>query len=316
MSNKTKRGSAPYFFCLLFAWIFGHSTTFAQQGTIQHAFETQGFQCQLSSPSRGVVCICEPHTFACRRIWGDYPEPIALIVPPQFSARGPLELTYFFHGHNAPGVHHSSITQLLVRKRLAEGLAESGRNSLLIVPLASQNQPAEHHGRIATHFAEFTARILTLLQRVELTPSANPSGATILRRISLASSSGGCFPVQDILRQSETRNSYRSLIQEVFLFDSVYEPTPSTFSTFSGRLWASYSGPNENRALRILRARTARGESCIRANWFAHPAAPARFEVQSSACGFVFIGPGDQNHAAHIPSLFGRLLAPPLNRAN
>jgi hypothetical protein len=217
--------------------------------------------------------------------------------------------------HLASTITHS-LTQLLVVKQLAEGLAESGRNSILIVPLASQNQPSDHHARITAHFAEFSARILMTLQRVGFSLATKGAESTNVGRISFASSSGGCYPLQDILRQNDVINPYRSLIQEIFLFDSVYEPTPFTFSSFSGRLWVTYSEHKENRALRILRARNARGDSCLQANWYANRATPVRADIQSSTCGFVSIGPGDQFHAAHIPSLFGRLLVPALNRAH
>lgn len=138
---------------------------------------------------------------------------VLLFVPSRFRCTDPLDLVVHFHGWR------NTAAGALKQFKLAEQLAASGRNAVLVIPQGPRNAPDSFGGKFedAGGFARFLTEVLACLPTDAGARGAPPAPG----RIILSGHSGGYQVISAILE----RGGLSDKIQEVWLFDGLYART-------------------------------------------------------------------------------------------
>jgi hypothetical protein len=133
---------------------------------------------------------------------------VSVFIPDGYSGRGAVNLVFFFHGW------FSTIRDSAQRLDLFRQFAESGADSLLVMPELARNAPDSFGGKFEERggFSRFVGELLDLLAAQKLVSSRRPG------KIVLAAHSGGYRVVSRILE----RGGMADRIDEVYLFDGLF----------------------------------------------------------------------------------------------
>jgi hypothetical protein len=200
--------------------------------------EIPGFKCEPFSAQTGLNCI--------GRVPG-YPREVVMVIPPGFKPEKNPEIIVHLHGHNNTGYGPE---HLLKRFGLASGLAQSGRNAILIAPHSKEK--CEDFNRYFSAkkpeaFEHLVGRSLDALKSAQVIDADAKPGP-----ITLTAHSGGYVAAADILKSGAFASSPKGSdqatpqkIREVLLFDATYgAKKPPVFTKFASnknnRLWIAY----------------------------------------------------------------------------
>ncbi len=149
---------------------------------------------------------------------------VALFIPQGFRATPAVDFVIHFHGWR------NTVAGTLEQFQLAEQLAASGRNAILIVPEGPHDAPDSAGGKLedSRGFQHFLAEAISVLQQLNVISNAARPG-----RIILSGHSGGYRVMAGIL----DRGGLTDHIREVWLFDALYANSDSFLN------WAA-SGPH------------------------------------------------------------------------
>lgn len=134
---------------------------------------------------------------------------VVFLLPSDFKPGKSVDLIFYFHGHSNDARH--SIGQM----KLADQLAASRRNAILVIPQGPKDAPDSSGGKLEKPegFKKFVAEVLETLARTNQVPKG-----TAARNIVLAAHSGGYRVVAHILEFG----GLTERIREVWLFDASY----------------------------------------------------------------------------------------------
>ncbi|HEY3861659.1 MAG TPA: hypothetical protein VGO59_07215 [Verrucomicrobiae bacterium] len=180
------------------------------------------------------------HFFSAAEHYSD--SRVALFVPRNFRPGRTVDFVVHFHGWN------NNVTNALVKYRLPEQFAASGRNAILIVPQGPRDAEDSFGGKLedAGGFKRFMDEAMGVLRQNGIA-SKSEIGSIIL-----SGHSGGYQVISAIL----AGGGLTEKVREVWLFDALYAKTERFASWFShqrGRfidLYTEHGGTEgESRAL-------------------------------------------------------------------
>ena len=136
---------------------------------------------------------------------------VAIFVPKGFRARDATDLVFYFHGWR------NDVDATLAQFKLAEQVAASGVNAILVLPEGPKNAPDSFGGKLEEtgDFAGLVSDVLAALKARGVIESVKP-GAIVL-----AGHSGAYRVMAFIL----TRGGLTENVREVYLFDALYGQT-------------------------------------------------------------------------------------------
>ena len=171
---------------------------------------------------------------------------VALFIPENFRANGPIDLVVHFHGWN------NTVATTLDHYQLAQQLAASGKNVVLVVPEGPHNSPDSFGGKLedTNGFRNFVGEVLATLAANGVIADTN--GA--LGNIILSGHSGGYHVMSEILDHGGLSQN----IKEVWLFDALYGGTDNFLAWQqheNGRLVDIYTdhGGTKEETLRLMK---------------------------------------------------------------
>ncbi len=167
---------------------------------------------------------------------------VGIFVPAGYVQRASVDLVVHFHGWN------NNVANVFDRYRLAEQMAGSGLNAILIVPQGPLNAPDSGDGKLELDdngFARFIADVLAYLRQQQIIR------ATAAGNIVLSAHSGGYGGLGGVL----TRGGMNERISDVILFDSAY----GYFDAIAG--WAK--GSPQRHLLSIFTDDTSTGNTAL-----------------------------------------------------
>ena len=155
---------------------------------------------------------------------------VAIFVPKGFRAEDATNLVFYFHGWR------NNVDDTFAKYRLAEQLAASGVNAVLVLAEGPKNAPDSFGGKLEETgvFASLVSDVLSTLKARGVIGSTKP-GAIVL-----AGHSGAYRVMAFIL----TRGGLTANIREVYLFDALYgqsEKFAHWIDRFPGRLIDIYT---------------------------------------------------------------------------
>jgi len=138
---------------------------------------------------------------------------VAIFVPKNFHATGPVDLVVHFHGWN------NTVASTFDHYQLAQQLVASGKNVVLVVPEGPHNAPDSFGGKLedTNGFKNFVGEVLTTLQADGVISATNSALGDII----LSGHSGGYNVMSEILDHGGLSQN----IREVWLFDALYGGT-------------------------------------------------------------------------------------------
>ncbi len=270
--------------------------------------QLEGCDCSVVEQG-GRVCYCSPE--------GDsagYPQPVALVIPDGASLTVDLKLAVYFHGNT----QLQSLRQLVEGFNLAQSYLASKPSGVLVIPFSPS--PSQRLGVARNYFKDHSDRFTGFISAIgrKLVPGFSPEALKSVP-LTLASHSGGCFPLASILETGALIDQVKAIV----LLDSAYRitdnPAPSTDppaliarEVLMGRmkLWSTYtvhnSGVGKNADL-IAKVDQPVG-TCWRQEWSLGRSLPDVSELQSKSCGFIDLGQNGNIHDEHVKSWLGVLL--------
>ncbi len=161
---------------------------------------------------------------------------VAIFVPKGFRAADATDLVFYFHGWR------NNVDTTLAEFRLAEQLAASGVNAVLVLAEGPKNAPDSFGGKLEETgvFASLVSDVLGALKARGLVESTKPGS------IVLAGHSGAYRVMAFIL----ARGGLTANIREVYLFDALYGQTEKFahwIDHFPGRLVDIYTAEGGTR---------------------------------------------------------------------
>lgn len=184
--------------------------------------EMQGFKCNPSA-KEGTTCV--------GTIDG-YPREVALLVPPGFRAGDRAALILHLHGFN---LDNHPLSYMLAYFRMAQSLAATARNAILVVPL-SYGRCDDFNQSLADtagHYRAFIDRVAAVIQGASLARVAEPASIT------LTGHSGSYRALAAIIENG----IYPERTRELYLLDATYGLAES-FERFAAdphhRFWSAY----------------------------------------------------------------------------
>jgi hypothetical protein len=137
---------------------------------------------------------------------------VLLVVPSGLSVDKTVDLIFWFHGW------HNSIDTAVRFYGLADQLAASGRNAVLVLPEAARNAADSYGGKMDQDgmFKLLVADVVDELRKEGVVPSDAVAG-----HIVLAGHSGAYQVIANILDHGQQP------VDEVFLFDALYGRVPT-----------------------------------------------------------------------------------------
>ena len=150
---------------------------------------------------------------------------VAIFVPKGFRAGDATHLVFYFHGWR------NNVDDTLAKFRVAEQLAASGVNAVLVLPEGAKDAPDSFGGKLEETgvFASLVSDVLSTLKARGVIKNPRPGS------IVLAGHSGAYRVMAFIL----TRGGLTANIREVYLFDALYGQTEKFahwIERFPGRL--------------------------------------------------------------------------------
>jgi hypothetical protein len=136
---------------------------------------------------------------------------VAIFVPKGFRGGDTTNLVFYFHGWR------NNVDDTFKRFHIAEQLAASGVNAVLVLPEGPKNAPDSFGGKLEETgvFSSLVSDVLATLKARGLVASTKPGS------IVLAGHSGAYRVIAFIL----TRGGLTANIREVYLFDALYGQT-------------------------------------------------------------------------------------------
>jgi hypothetical protein len=136
---------------------------------------------------------------------------VAIFVPKGFRASDATSLVFYFHGWR------NDVDDTLAKFKVAEQLAASGVNAVLVLPEGPRNAPDSFGGKLEETgvFAKLVDDVLATLKARGIVESVRPGS------IVLAGHSGAYRVIAFIL----TRGGLAANVREVYLFDALYGQT-------------------------------------------------------------------------------------------
>lgn len=161
---------------------------------------------------------------------------VAIFVPRGFRAGDTTNLVFYFHGWR------NNVDDTLRQFRVAEQLAASGVNAVLVLPEGPKNAPDSFGGKLEETgvFASLVSDVLATLKARGVVESAKPGS------IVLAGHSGAYRVMAFIL----ARGGLTANVKEVYLFDALYgqsEKFAHWIDRFPGRLIDIYTAEGGTR---------------------------------------------------------------------
>jgi hypothetical protein len=161
---------------------------------------------------------------------------VAIFVPKRFRAGDATDLVFYFHGWR------NNVDDTFAKFRVAEQLAASGVNAVLVLPEGPRNAPDSFGGKLEETgvFSSLVSDVLATLKTRGVIESTKP-GAIVL-----AGHSGAYRVIAFIL----TRGGLTANIREVYLFDALYGQTEKFahwIDHFPGRLVDIYTAEGGTR---------------------------------------------------------------------
>jgi hypothetical protein len=161
---------------------------------------------------------------------------VAIFVPKGFRPGEETNLVFYFHGWR------NNVDDALRQFRVAEQLASSGVNAVLVLPEGPRNAPDSFGGKLeeAGVFASLVSDVLSTLKARGLARGTKPGS------IVLAGHSGAYRVMAFIL----TRGGLTANVREVYLFDALYGQTEKFahwIDRFPGRLIDIYTAEGGTR---------------------------------------------------------------------
>jgi len=162
-------------------------------------------------PQRAQGHVYQGQTYSAPAHYSD--NTVLLFLPARFRCTDPVDLVVHFHGWR------NTAAGALKQFKLAEQLAASGRNAVLVIPQGPRNAPDSFGGKLedAGGFARFLTEVLACLPADAGARGSPPAPG----RIILSGHSGGYQVISAILE----RGGLSDKIQEVWLFDGLYART-------------------------------------------------------------------------------------------
>jgi hypothetical protein len=153
--------------------------------------------------------VYEGKTYAADVCYAD--RTVAIFVPKGFRAGDATNLVFYFHGWR------NNVDNTLKQYRVAEQLAASGVNAVLVLAEGPRNSPDSFGGKLedAGVFSGLVSDVLATLKTRGLVSTTQPGS------IVLAGHSGAYRVMAFIL----TRGGLTANIREVYLFDALYGQT-------------------------------------------------------------------------------------------
>ena len=161
---------------------------------------------------------------------------VAIFVPKGFRAGDTTDLVFYFHGWR------NNVDDTLAKFRVAEQLAASGVNAVLVLPEGPRNAPDSFGGKLEETgvFSSLVSDVLATLKARGVIGSAKPGS------IVLAGHSGAYRVMAFIL----TRGGLTANVREVYLFDALYGQTEKFahwIDRFPGKLVDIYTAEGSTR---------------------------------------------------------------------
>jgi hypothetical protein len=155
---------------------------------------------------------------------------VAIFVPKGFRAGDATDLVFYFHGWR------NNVDDTLAKYRVAEQLAASGVNAVLVLAEGAKNAPDSFGGKLEETgvFSRLVSDVLATLKARGMIGSTKPGS------IVLAGHSGAHRVMAFIL----TRGGLTANIREVYLFDALYgqsEKFAHWIDRFAGKLVDIYT---------------------------------------------------------------------------
>jgi hypothetical protein len=161
---------------------------------------------------------------------------VVIFVPKGFRAEGATNLLFYFHGWR------NNVDDTLRQFKVAEQLAASGVNAILVLPEGPEDAPDSFGGKLEETgvFASLVSDVLSALKARGVIASTKPGS------IILAGHSGAYRVMAFIL----TRGGLTANIREVYLFDALYgqsEKFAHWIDRFPGRFVDIYTAEGGTR---------------------------------------------------------------------
>ncbi len=162
---------------------------------------------------------------------------VAIFVPKGFRAGDATDLVFYFHGWR------NDVDDTLAQFKVAEQLAASGVNAVLVLPEGPRNAPDSFGGKLEETgvFAKLVGDVLATLKARGVIEDVKPGS------IVLAGHSGAYRVMAFIL----TRGGLTANVREVYLFDALYGQTEKFaywIDHSAGRLIDIYTAEGGTRA--------------------------------------------------------------------
>ncbi len=168
---------------------------------------------------------------------------VAIFVPKGFRPADATDLVFYFHGWR------NNVDDTFAKFRVAEQLAESGVNAVLVLAEGPKNAPDSFGGKLEETgvFASLVSDVLSTLKARGVIANTKPGS------IVLAGHSGAYRVMAFIL----TRGGLTANIREVYLFDALYgqsEKFAHWIDRFPGRLVDIYTaeGGTQDQSLDLM----------------------------------------------------------------
>lgn len=162
---------------------------------------------------------------------------VAIFVPKGFRAGDATDLVFYFHGWR------NNVDDALVQFKVAEQVAASGVNAVLVLPEGPKNAPDSFGGKLEETgvFASLVSDVLATLKARGVAATTKPGS------IVLAGHSGAYRVIAFVL----TRGGLTANVREVYLFDALYgqaEKFAHWIDRFPGKLIDIHTADGGTRA--------------------------------------------------------------------
>ncbi|MBI3556040.1 MAG: hypothetical protein HY074_07240 [Deltaproteobacteria bacterium] len=197
--------------------------------TVIDAFTAMGFMCSAFDSRKGITCKAKAGVVP------GYSEEVAIIIPAHFVPSQRAHLFTHIHGNNTVGASFDGFMQ---KYKFEDILADSGRNSIMIIPFSHSTTTVLNHHDLqdAKLFRMFMDSVTGTIQKAKLAQYATPAA------IAISGHSGAFNPIAQILEQpcpDIPEPCYSRLVNEVHLLDATYGPYTDRFARFAAREPAS-----------------------------------------------------------------------------
>jgi len=190
----------------------------------------QGFRCDPPQAPAQKAGKAGPIT--CIGTIDGYPRDVAIIIPPAYHPKARADLILHIHGFN---LDNHPLSYMLTHFAYAQGLMQSGRDAVLVVPL-SYGRCDDFNQSLAdspAHFRAFVDHAMAAIQGAGLASTADPASIT------LTGHSGAYYPLGAIIQNGV----YTDRVNELYLLDATYgraEDFAKYAEDTHHRFWSAY----------------------------------------------------------------------------